>query len=1066
MVRFVYLVMLDVGVDYSLKHPSDAAVLHVQLLINEGALVTACGDDMVHLWNFRQKVPEIVHSIQLNKEQVTCINLPFQSKWLHVGTERGNVYFVSVATFTLSTYVINWNKAIDLSCRTHPGAVKSILTCPIDASKILILFDKGIVVLWNLSTKEVERFSSECPARSLAWHHDGRQFICGNADGSLVIWNAKKPGECVHKLMPHGQKCRPITQVDWRYSADGEQMVIFSGGVPQDEGVLPALTIMRASRSATVLEMDHPMIAFIPLVSSPYSNVPQHPFAVAVLLKNDLLVIDLNAPGYPCFENLNPMDIHESPLTFLKYFSNCPIDLIGALTLVGCKQRRQGFSDKPWPITGGTGRECATGHQELLLSGHEDGSLKFWQASGEHLQILYKLKTGRHFERSGGSEGRDVSHAVVGVELCLESRLLLVAGQSAQVTLFRFVKNESANEIAVVNVPNLGGFSHVMSTEEETTSCNWGTVRELRRQGKAISQDSHSTDTSEGSSTDQFIPLKVRGGALRRPAGYQPELVCLIPWKSASQPEQISSMALNSAYGILAIGTASGLALVDIVQYTLIYSWSSCELYGSEATPSVLVHQNSETVFNDFPDTRVVNSPSTTKSFIRLSTESRQKSGERRPILSKAQSVVDSSFPQSNGSDPGRDQTSQNSARNDGREPPSPRKDSPSPDSSEKMLLPEAVTSLCFIHSCFKKHDVRSGPCLWLGTSTGACIAFSLLLPSDRLNSTVVVAPTGSIFRLKGQFLYTAFLDQSFCLLSAASESFRDIKDENKATCSNNGAERSIMNKVVTKGSLSPSFSNASECSKEDEFSQIVIMVSEEEVKLISLPNFNQLFSHRPDIPFVMARATHVRGHPVLMLLNGAGQIVVLSLPTLRPLICSPLFRQSVDLDDPMCQKTSFSEHGLGIYAATPSEVQKFTVCSELAGQVRDCMGDLFVPVDMPEPPRSSFLKGVSTLFSQKESIDLDSIFVDKNSNTTSGSGMRSIAKTIPGPSASLEQATSRGVSAGQAANLALQALHERSEKLGATVDATERLKDNAMTLSQRTGKLVEKYEKKKWYNF
>uniref|UniRef100_A0A914S3E8 Uncharacterized protein n=1 Tax=Parascaris equorum TaxID=6256 RepID=A0A914S3E8_PAREQ len=29
------------------------------------------------------------------------------------------------------------------------------------------------------------------------------------------------------------------------------------------------------------------------------------------------------------------------------------------------------------------------------------------------------------------------------------------------------------------------------------------------------------------------------------------------------------------------------------------------------------------------------------------------------------------------------------------------------------------------------------------------------------------------------------------------------------------------MNKVVTKGSLSPSFSNASECSKEDEFSQV-----------------------------------------------------------------------------------------------------------------------------------------------------------------------------------------------------------------------------------------------------
>lgn len=60
------------------------------------------------------QIPEIVHSIQLNKEQVTCVNLPFQSKWLYLGTERGNVYFISVATFKLSTYVINWNKAIDL----------------------------------------------------------------------------------------------------------------------------------------------------------------------------------------------------------------------------------------------------------------------------------------------------------------------------------------------------------------------------------------------------------------------------------------------------------------------------------------------------------------------------------------------------------------------------------------------------------------------------------------------------------------------------------------------------------------------------------------------------------------------------------------------------------------------------------------------------------------------------------------------------------------------------------------------------------------------------------------
>lgn len=50
--------------------------------------------------------------------------------------------------------------------------------------------------------------------------------------------------------------------------------------------------------------------------------------------------------SYPCFENPYPMDIHESPVTACFYLSDCPFDLIGALTVVGKKQRRQGFSEK------------------------------------------------------------------------------------------------------------------------------------------------------------------------------------------------------------------------------------------------------------------------------------------------------------------------------------------------------------------------------------------------------------------------------------------------------------------------------------------------------------------------------------------------------------------------------------------------------------------------------------------------------------------------------------------------------------------------------------------------
>lgn len=46
--------------------------------------------------------------------RITYCHLPFQSKWLYVGTERGNTHIVNIESFILSGYVIMWNKAIEL----------------------------------------------------------------------------------------------------------------------------------------------------------------------------------------------------------------------------------------------------------------------------------------------------------------------------------------------------------------------------------------------------------------------------------------------------------------------------------------------------------------------------------------------------------------------------------------------------------------------------------------------------------------------------------------------------------------------------------------------------------------------------------------------------------------------------------------------------------------------------------------------------------------------------------------------------------------------------------------
>ncbi|KAL5010941.1 hypothetical protein ScPMuIL_013246, partial [Solemya velum] len=102
------------GVDIHCHHEADIAVIQILFLVNEGGLVTVCSDDTLHLWNFRQKHPEIVHTLKFQRERITYCHLPFQSKWLYIGTERGNVHVVNIESFTLSGYVINWNKAIEL----------------------------------------------------------------------------------------------------------------------------------------------------------------------------------------------------------------------------------------------------------------------------------------------------------------------------------------------------------------------------------------------------------------------------------------------------------------------------------------------------------------------------------------------------------------------------------------------------------------------------------------------------------------------------------------------------------------------------------------------------------------------------------------------------------------------------------------------------------------------------------------------------------------------------------------------------------------------------------------
>lgn len=184
----------------------------------------------------------------------------------------------------------------------------------------------------------------------------------------------------------------------------------------------------------------------------------QEPYAIAVLLQNDLVLIDLLTPGFPCFESPYPMDIHESPVTCCTYLADCPSDLVPAFYMVGLNpnNRKTGQSERPWPVSGGEWSPASCSYFEIIITGHQDGSIKFWDSSAGTLQILYKLKTAKIFERprTRSMDGSDDDPlAVQMISLCAESRRLCVAGASGHVVLFKFRKAESVSEFLVSQLP-------------------------------------------------------------------------------------------------------------------------------------------------------------------------------------------------------------------------------------------------------------------------------------------------------------------------------------------------------------------------------------------------------------------------------------------------------------------------------------------------------------------------------------------------------------------------------------------------------------------------------------
>ncbi|XP_032882014.1 syntaxin-binding protein 5 isoform X6 [Amblyraja radiata] len=1027
------------GVECYCQHDSSAGVIQLQFLINEGALVSALADDTLHLWNLRQKRPAILHSLKFNKERITFCHLPFQSKWLYVGTERGNVHIVNVESFTLSGYVIMWNKAIELSSKSHPGLIVHISDNPMDEGKLLIGFESGTLVLWDLKSKKGEyRYSYDEAIHSVAWHHEGKQFVCSHSDGSLTVWNVRSPIKPAQIITPHAKQpkdgkkpesCKPILKVEYRTCKSGEPFIIFSGGLSYDTvGRRPCLTVMHG-KSTAVLEMDYPIVDFLTLCETPYASDFQDPFAVVVLLEKDLVVVDLGQNGYPIFENPYPLDIHESPVTCCEYFADCPVDLIPALYSVGAKQKRQGYSKKEWPINGGNWGLGTQSYPEIIITGHADGSLKFWDASAITLQVLYKMKTSKVFEKSRNKEEKPYTdivdedpYAIQIISWCPESRMLCVAGVSAHVIVYKFSKQEVTTEVIQMLEIRLHYEINDLESPETDQIPTVGISCQGSNSQTANSQSHPSTSSTSSDGLRDNVPcLKIRSTPLKQAGGYQAEVVIQLVWVNGEPPQQITSLAVNSSYGLLVFGNCNGIAMVDYIQKTILLNLGTIELYGSndpyqrqpksprktrQASGGLCDINESSTVLDDR-----CKSPTSAKMSRKLSLPT-----ELKPDLD----VKDNSFSRSRSS---------------------------SVTSIDKESR-EAITALHFSETYTRKADTCTSPCLWVGTTLGTVLVIVLNLPpggEQRLTQPVIVSPSGTILRLKGAILRMAFLDTTGSLIHPAHDPWKEPNIQE---------EKDEKDKCRKLRPVSVSPSSSQEISE----TQYAVICSEKQAKVISLPSQNCVYKHNiTETSFVLrADIVGLNGSTCLACFCANGHIMTFSLPSLRPL----LDVNYLPLTDMRIARTfCFTNNGQALYLVSPTEIQRITYSQGTCENLQEMLGELFTPVETPDAPNRGFFKGL--FGGGAQSLDREELFGE----SVAGKASRSLAQHIPG-TGGIEGV--KGAASGVAGEMARAriALDERGQKLSELEERTAAMLYSADTFSKHAHEMMLKCKDKKWYQF
>ncbi|CAH0563460.1 unnamed protein product [Brassicogethes aeneus] len=566
------------GVEFYGQHQNPNAVTKVIFVPDQGRVVTLCDDNSLHLWEVNKSSLVEVKSQALEGKlkKISTLCLESAGNHLLLGTEGGNIYLLDIHTFTMTPDIIYQDvvmQNVPPNYKLNPGAVEVILEEPGHPNNILIGYNRGLIVLWNRSDNaSLKTFVTNQQLESLCWRQD-ETFISSHIDGSYIVWDLGKPDDPVEPITTYGPfPCKPIPKI-LVGELDGRPLLAFSGGLPRASyNDRYTVSVVHEDGEHVAFDFTSKVIDFILITtkaggedneeedSDGEENVQTNgvsapsaggqPEALLVLTEEELVAIDLQSKDWKMMSLPYLVSLHASAVTCSQHVAGVPQELWEHLKDAGRAQTQHLYSNRSWPIDGGK-LLCSKGQEprrELLLTGHEDGTVRFWDAGGVTLTPIYKFSSKEFFsgddlddvaspDAEDGEEewppfrktgifdpySDDPRLAIKKVVLCPLSGTLLVAGTAGQIIIAKFD-------------------TEVLDQELKATAMNIVNDR------------------------DEFVwkghsKLTAKPGVTHQSRGFQAAAILQL-----HPPAAVTAAVLHADWGLVAAGTAHGLALFDYLK--------------------------------------------------------------------------------------------------------------------------------------------------------------------------------------------------------------------------------------------------------------------------------------------------------------------------------------------------------------------------------------------------------------------------------------------------------------------------------------------------------------------